>query len=339
MSFQRIHKSSSQSPQTSSNTSLFGPPTVPMPETKRPPTQAQQDNQAHQQHQFEVTGLQLKAEYGTITPVEQEKLGLLQAKMDAYIVQQMKLARAQPNILEILVRNAQSKQATESSAAIQPKLNIWEPNDPYEREADRVASNVVQKINTPPLAGQSVQREAMPAEEDELQIKPLVDSIQRVENDEEEELQMKTQVQRRESIGGGEASMDFEVAPEDRLMMMRIKPRAILTEQGIVLNEIDTDDLTNEQLEQLYERLSREIETEKMDSKEKEEKEKIQGALTEITSVLLQEILLRNEEIPVVEEFNMSFQWKLAFYLLDRKKGLSPKRQQVAFQGISRGYV
>jgi hypothetical protein len=124
MSFQRIHKSSSQSPQTSSNTSLFGPPPVPMPETKRPPTQAQQDNQAHQQHQFEVTGLQLKAEYGTITPVEQEKLGLLQAKMDAYIVQQMKLARAQPNILEILVRNAQSKQATESAAAVQPKLTI-----------------------------------------------------------------------------------------------------------------------------------------------------------------------------------------------------------------------
>ncbi|MHC5832942.1 MAG: hypothetical protein ACYT04_97400, partial [Nostoc sp.] len=47
---------------------------------------------------------------------------------------------------------------------------------------------------------ESVQREAMPESEEELQMKSLADSIQRVEIDDEEELQMKTQVQRREAI-------------------------------------------------------------------------------------------------------------------------------------------
>ena len=116
--------------------------------------------------------------------------------------------------------------------SIQPKLSIGEPGDPYEQEADRVASVVVQRINAPSSTGQSVQREGMPEEEDELQMKPLADSIQRVEIDDEEEVQMKTladsiqraeiddeeelqmksQVQCREAIGGEEASTDLESA-------------------------------------------------------------------------------------------------------------------------------
>ncbi len=73
--------------------------------------------------------------------------------------------------------------------AIQTKLNIGEPNDKYEQEAGATASKVVQQINSP-TQNQSVQRD---------------ESME-----EDEELQMKSLVQRRESLGGGEASTDLE---------------------------------------------------------------------------------------------------------------------------------
>ena len=72
--------------------------------------------------------------------------------------------------------------------SIQAKLTIGQPNDKYEQEADRVASRVVNQINTPPPAPiqrenlleneeavqmPSLQREAMPEEEEELQMMPL----------------------------------------------------------------------------------------------------------------------------------------------------------------------
>jgi hypothetical protein len=132
---------------------------------------------------------------------------------------------------------------------IQAKLSIGEPNDKYEQEADATASKVVQQINSP-IQDQSVQREASMEEEEELQMKPIssiqreasmeeeeelqmkpissiqreasmeeeeelqmkpISSIQReAEMEEEEELQMKSLVQRRENLGGGEASLDLE---------------------------------------------------------------------------------------------------------------------------------
>ncbi|MFN6486073.1 MULTISPECIES: DUF4157 domain-containing protein [unclassified Nostoc] len=79
--------------------------------------------------------------------------------------------------------------------AIQPKLTIGEPGDKYEQEADRVAAQVVQRIHQP---------EAVSAKQEE--------NIQRVEKPEESEIQMKSLVQRREAIGGGEASTDLERA-------------------------------------------------------------------------------------------------------------------------------
>jgi Domain of unknown function (DUF4157) len=74
--------------------------------------------------------------------------------------------------------------------AIQAKLAIGEPNDKYEQEADATAARVVQQINSStPSQSQPVQRQEM-AEDEELQMKPIV--------------------QRRENIGGGEASTDLE---------------------------------------------------------------------------------------------------------------------------------
>ena len=107
--------------------------------------------------------------------------------------------------------------------AIQPKLTIGAPGDKYEQEADRVASQVVEQIHAPATAqstpGHSVQRQEKP--EEELQAKPNISDLQRLPLSpaiqpeaiqEEEELQAKSTLQRRESIGGGEASTDLESA-------------------------------------------------------------------------------------------------------------------------------
>lgn len=68
---------------------------------------------------------------------------------------------------------------------IQPKLTIGQPNDQYEQEADRVAREVVQKINSSetPLPSHD-------GDNNSIQRKQQVSTIQRVE-DNQEELQMK----------------------------------------------------------------------------------------------------------------------------------------------------
>jgi peptidoglycan hydrolase-like protein with peptidoglycan-binding domain len=177
MSFERVHRSKSQTPQTSWSTSQFAPRPFPVQEPKRPPTQEELENQAFQQNKFEATGLQLKEKYGTITPVEQERLGMLQAKMDSFWAQRMERTKAQPNLLEILIRNAQStqanEQANESTAPVQPKLTIGQPNDQYEQEADRVAEQV---MSMAPPATPNIQRQTE-EEQEEVQTKPLVETI------------------------------------------------------------------------------------------------------------------------------------------------------------------
>jgi outer membrane protein OmpA-like peptidoglycan-associated protein len=72
---------------------------------------------------------------------------------------------------------------------VRAKLTIGEPNDKYEQEADRVAEQVM-SMPDGAVQGQ-VQREEL--EEDELQMKPL---IQRQGLQEEDELQMKPLIQR-----------------------------------------------------------------------------------------------------------------------------------------------
>jgi hypothetical protein len=90
---------------------------------------------------------------------------------------------------------------------VRAKLTIGEPNDKYEQEADRVAEQVMsmpdgavqreelpeeEELQMKPV----IQREELPEEEEELQMKPL---IQREElPEEEEELQMKPLIQREE---------------------------------------------------------------------------------------------------------------------------------------------
>lgn len=91
--------------------------------------------------------------------------------------------------------------AVQTRSAIQTKLTIGQPGDKYEQEADSVADRVM-AMSEPA----QVQREELGEEEEELQMKPLADTIsplvQREElPEEEEELQMKPEdnlVQREE---------------------------------------------------------------------------------------------------------------------------------------------
>jgi len=98
---------------------------------------------------------------------------------------------------------------------IQAKLTIGKPGDKYEQEADRVAAEVVQQMNTPASqqAGQSesVQREEM--EDEDLMMKPGTSTIQRenISEDDNDKLMMKKEV----AIVQREAMPD----EEDELMM------------------------------------------------------------------------------------------------------------------------
>ncbi len=112
--------------------------------------------------------------------------------------------------------------ATPSSIAdvrthIQAKLTIGVPGDKYEQEADRVASQVVKQINAPctQQSHENLQQEEV-SEEDELQMKSEVDTIQRKEIkeiiEEEEELQMKPMVQLQPSASGMTATPELETS-------------------------------------------------------------------------------------------------------------------------------
>jgi len=99
---------------------------------------------------------------------------------------------------------------------IQAKLNIGEPDDKYEKEADNTAAKVVQQINSSPQDS-SVQKQKG-EEDEELQRSPISmiqreeDPIDEDEHENEEELQTKPLLQRRENISGGEASSDLEAS-------------------------------------------------------------------------------------------------------------------------------
>jgi hypothetical protein len=86
--------------------------------------------------------------------------------------------------LQTQLENAQrfghsfAKISASRPSIIQPKLTIGAPGDKYEQEADRVAQQVVQRINAPqleqPQPAQAVQRETLPDENDELQRAPML---------------------------------------------------------------------------------------------------------------------------------------------------------------------
>lgn len=123
---------------------------------------------------------------------------------------------------------AAQREPADRGSLIQAKLTINPPGDVYEQEADRVAGQVVDRINQPAGPGQAVQRQQPPEEEELLQGKmiqrqpeeeeeellqgKMIDTIQRQDiPEEEEELQMMPIVQR-DPGGGIAAAPDLEAA-------------------------------------------------------------------------------------------------------------------------------
>ena len=176
--------------------------------TNAPLTQQDIENQQYQQDRFEATKLEIQAKYGTITPVGQERLNLLQAKKAEFWQRYLApVRRYNQDFANIPLTRAQAK--AKSKKAIQAKLTIGAPGDKYEQEADRVAAQVVNQINAPvsqqPI--QNLQREVV-SEKDELQMKSA-DNIQR-EDMPEEELQMKPILQLQAGDGGVTATQELE---------------------------------------------------------------------------------------------------------------------------------
>jgi hypothetical protein len=79
MAYQRVQKFSRWNSQPQKKTSQFGSRPFPVQdqESDSPPTPQDLEDAAFDQHKFEATGLEVKEEYGTITPQEKEKMGVL----------------------------------------------------------------------------------------------------------------------------------------------------------------------------------------------------------------------------------------------------------------------
>jgi thiol-disulfide isomerase/thioredoxin len=127
--------------------------------SQKPIVQAKVENQEFQQDQFEATKLKIQAKHGTITPEGQERLTVLQAKMNESL-QQGKEHSSQfgHNIDKMAIRRADTVSLAQMQPLIQPKLTIGQSGDQYEQEADRVATSVVNQINPPTLQKQEGQQ-------------------------------------------------------------------------------------------------------------------------------------------------------------------------------------
>lgn len=124
----------------------------------------------------------------------QRSLQLSSVPTRGFGVQKRSAASAPASKAELWDNYQSTKQLNQrgtKSLPIQAKLTIGQPGDKYEQEADSVADRVMSMS-----APAQVQREESPAEEEELQMKPLAESIsplvqREVMPEEEEEVQMK----------------------------------------------------------------------------------------------------------------------------------------------------
>jgi hypothetical protein len=182
MRYERLKKSPSWSPTSSPTTSKSLDKSRPFPLQAKPhselsPNQEDIENEAFQQHKHEATGLEVQAEYGTLTPEGQQRLTVLQAKMADFWQKKESSQASGINLLEI--PNLFAPRQPLAAQPIQPKLTIGEPGDKYEQEADQMAAQVVNQINAPQKQpssqGGTLQREEMAVEDEKLaQIKPWV---------------------------------------------------------------------------------------------------------------------------------------------------------------------
>ena len=169
-----------------------------------PKTQTDVENEVFAQQKMEATRLEIQAKYGSITPEGQERLTVLQAKMDGLLNSRLEHARRfGHNIANIPLHRP------DTPTPIQAKLTIGEPGDKYEQEADETARQVVQRIHQPQR--EKLQRESLPEEVDLVwQMKPEGNIQKEGMPEEDGELQMKPMVQR--ALDGGMAAFDLETS-------------------------------------------------------------------------------------------------------------------------------
>ena len=108
----------------------------------------------------------------------------------------LEVASAQPNTLHYSLRTI--------SLAVQPKLTIGQPNDKYEQEADRVAEQVVQQINSPQFSATGSNNPAPNTTgngKPKLQLKPIFQRRSAIEGEATPDLESSINRAR----GGGQA--------------------------------------------------------------------------------------------------------------------------------------
>ncbi|HOU12862.1 MAG TPA: DUF4157 domain-containing protein [Anaerolineae bacterium] len=171
---------------------------------------------AAQQNQHIDPVSELAAKPENLQPVEQE-LAIAPQQINPGTIQHPE--QATPGEILKLQRAAGNRTV---SGLIQAKLKVGPVGDQYEREADRVADQV---MRTPA----PVQRQATP-EEEELQMKPLATTITPIAQrqaapEEEEELQMKPLVQRQTAPEEEELQAkplaQRQAAPEEEELQMK----------------------------------------------------------------------------------------------------------------------
>jgi hypothetical protein len=111
--------------------------------SQRPVTQVEVANQEFQQHKIEATKLELQAKYGNLTPEGQQRLTVLQAKMDGFWQNRGEQGSGFGHNFEKIATRRQG-----TADLLQAKLSMSQPGDKYEQEADQVAAVVVNQINT-----------------------------------------------------------------------------------------------------------------------------------------------------------------------------------------------
>ncbi len=109
-----------------------------------PVTQVEIENQQFQQHKIEATKLEIQAKYGSLTPERQERLTVLQAKMNNFWQNRGEQGSGWSHNFDKIATN----RPQETGDLIQAKLTISQPGDKYEQEADKVAAAVVNQMST-----------------------------------------------------------------------------------------------------------------------------------------------------------------------------------------------
>ncbi len=183
---------------------------TPDPQAASPEMQLQQ-----QQRGFDFASIPLFADSGASSqPIQrQEDDGDIQMKTEPDAIQPMgddddlQMKPESNNSINPLFKNLVQRDNPEETAAripIQAKLTVGAPGDKYEQEADRVAHDVVQQINSPTAdatqSSTTVQRETVEGDDDQLQAKSI---IQRQELDEGVEASNELESSINQAKGGG----------------------------------------------------------------------------------------------------------------------------------------